>query len=309
MIYTVTLNPNLDRTLTVPQIIDNEVLRATQVQLDWGGKGLNVSRALKALGGESIVLGFCGGPAGAVLTDGLHALDIPTRFVPIANETRTCTVIAEAGSERHIKVNEPGPTTSPDELAALVNLIMETASPGDYWTLNGSLPPGVPAGFYASLIEPIQNRGARVCLDTSGAALKLGCAAHPFLIKPNRVEAAAASGIDIRTAADARRAADAFLQQGVQWVALSLGEEGLLLASHGESAWARPPKVTIQGPTGAGDASLAGLLWAFERNLPVAEAARWGVACGTAMLPGTGVGSRQEVETIYNWTRIEMDHY
>lgn len=307
MIYTVTLNPNLDRTLTVPEIIDNEVLRATQVQLDWGGKGLNVSRALKALGGESIVLGFCGGATGAVLTDGLHALGIPTRFIPIANETRTCTVIAEAGSERHIKVNEPGPTTTPDEQAALIKLVAETALPGDYWTLNGSLPPGVPAGFYAGLIELIRSHAARVCLDTSGEALKLGCAACPFLVKPNRAEAAAATGITIRSAADAQRAADVFLQQGVQWVALSLGEEGLLLAARGESVWAKPPKVTIQGPTGAGDALLAGLLWAFEQSLPVEEVARWGVACGTAtaMLPGTGVGSRSEVEEIFKLTRVE----
>ena len=309
MIYTVTLNPSLDRTLTVPQIIENEVLRAAQVRLDWGGKGLNVSRALKALGGESIALGFCGGATGVVLIDGLHALGIPTRFIPIANETRTCTVIAESGaSGRHIKVNEPGPTTSPDEQAALLALVAETAQAGDYWTLNGSLPPGAPVGFYATLIDLVRSHGARVCLDTSGEALLLGCAAHPFLVKPNRAEASAVTGIDIRSAADAQRAVDVFLQQGVQWAALSLGEEGLLLASRGESAWAKPPEIAIQGPTGAGDALLAGLLWAFERSLPVEEVARWGVACGAAaaMLPGTGVGSRSEVEAIYDLTRVAI---
>ena len=167
MIYTVTLNPTLDRSMTVAEIVFNDVLRASQVRLDWGGKGLNVSRALKALGGESVAMGFCGGATGKQLEDGLHALGIPTHFVTIANETRSTVFIAESASERHIKVNEIGPTIQPAELDALLKRVADTVQPGDYWTLNGSLPPGVAADTYAGLTGIIQGCGAHACLDAS----------------------------------------------------------------------------------------------------------------------------------------------
>ena len=300
MIYTVTLNPTLDRSLTVAEIVFNDVLRASQVRLDWGGKGLNVSRALKALGGESVAMGFCGGATGKQLEDGLHALGIPSRFVAIANETRSTVFIAESGSERHIKVNEIGPTIQPAELDALLKLVAETVQPGDYWTLNGSLPPGVPTDVYARLIDLIQARRAFACLDTSGEALRLGCQAKPYLVKPNRLEAETVYGTAVCTEADAQAALSAFLKQGVSLVALSMGADGLLLGSSSEAVWAKAPPVIIQGPTGAGDALLAGLLWALPRGLSLEESACWGAACGTAaaLLPGTAVGTLAEVEAL-----------
>jgi len=117
MIVTVTLNPGPDRTLTVPAFAYDRVLRATSLRLDWGGKGLNVSRALKVLGTASVATGFAGGYAGQMITDGLESLGIATDFVPIAGETRTNTVIIEEGTDRYIKVNEAGPTVRPEELA------------------------------------------------------------------------------------------------------------------------------------------------------------------------------------------------
>jgi 1-phosphofructokinase family hexose kinase len=306
VIYTVTLNPTLDRTLTVAEIVFNDVLRASQVRLDWGGKGLNVSRALKALGGESVVMGFCGGATGKQLEDGLHALDIRTHFTHIENETRSTVFIAEVGSERHIKVNEIGPLVSPVEQAALLRLVTETAQPGDYWTLNGSLPPGAAADIYARLTAIVQERGGRACLDSSGEALRLGCQAKPYLVKPNRVEAEALCGFTIQSREDALRAAQVFLELGVGLVALSLGGDGLLLAAPSVAAWAKPPQVTIQGPTGAGDALLAGLLWAFQSGASFEDAARWGAACGTAaaLLPGTAVADRAGVESVFSVTQI-----
>jgi 1-phosphofructokinase family hexose kinase len=300
VIYTLTLNPTLDRTLTVAEIVFNDVLRASQVRLDWGGKGLNVSRALKALGIESTAVAFSGGATGQLLEDGLHALGIPTHFIPIASETRNTVFIAEANSERHIKVNEIGPTIRPEEQTALFRLVEESVRPGDFWTLNGSLAPGIGSDIYARLIDLIQSCGARACLDASGEALRLGCAAKPYLVKPNRTEAETACGIAIRSEDDVLHAAQTLLGQGVTLAAISVGEEGLLLASISQIVWAKPPRVTIQGPTGAGDALLAGLLYALVCNLPLGEVARWGTACGTAaaLLPGTGVGSRVEIEAL-----------
>jgi len=320
MIVTVTPNPVLDRTLTVPRIVFNEVMRATSSRLDWGGKGFNVSRALQALGVESVAMGFVGGATGQMLERGLRDLGIATDFVHIAGETRTNIVVTDVGAEQYVKVNEAGPTVQAQELAAFLDRARERVRPGDIWVLSGSLPPGVPPDFYAQLIALLQARGAKALLDSSGEPLRLGCAAGPYLIKPNAVEAEEVTGREISSDAGALGAVEFFLHQGIELVALSLGAEGLLLASKLCTVWARPPRVRARNPVGAGDALLAGIAWALacpepaegwsrrERGLHLEEMARWGVASGTAaaIREGVGVGARAEVEALYEQVRLEQ---
>jgi 1-phosphofructokinase family hexose kinase len=301
MIVTVTPNPVLDRTLTVLRIVFNEVVRATASRLDWGGKGFNVSRALQALGVESVAMGFVGGATGQMLERGLRDLGIATDFVHIAGETRTNIVVTDVGAEQYVKVNEAGPTVQAQELAAFFDQTRERVRPGDIWVLSGSLPPGVPLDFYAQLIALVQARGAKALLDSSGEPLRLGCMAGPYLVKPNAVEAEEVTGREIGSDADALGAAEFFLCQGIELVALSLGADGLLLASKQQTVWARPPRMRARNPVGAGDALLAGIAWAMERGLPLEEMARWAVATGTAaaVREGVSVGTRAEVETLY----------
>ncbi len=307
MIVTVTLNPCLDRTLTVPHLSLNEVLRASAVRLDWGGKGFNVSRALPALGAESLAMGLVGGATGERLERGLASLGIATDLVAIAGETRTNTVVAEAGSERYLKVNEPGPAVQAGELAAFLDRAGARIRRGDLWILSGSLPRGMPADVYARLVRRVQAAGARALLDASGEPLRQGCAAGPYLVKPNAVEAAEVTGRVIRSEADARDAARRLLGQGVEVVALSLGADGLLLAAGQQMVRARPPRIQARTPAGAGDALLAGLAWALERGLSLVEMAGWGVAAGTAAArnEGVGPGTRAEVEALYPQVEIE----
>lgn len=305
-IYTVTLNPGLDRTLSVPAIQENSVLRATTSRLDWGGKGFNVTRALQALGVESIALGLVGGFTGQMVAQGLADLDITTDFVQIPGETRTNTVIEETSSGRYIKVNEAGPTIKAASLNALRERIRSHLAPGSYWALCGSLPPGAPPELYAHLIKSIQSSGALACLDASGEALRLGLAAAPFLVKPNAEEAAEMTGIAITDVESAWRAAARFLKLGARCVALSLGAEGLLLTNGEQRILARPPQVKVQTLVGVGDALLAGLLYALHQGLPLPDVARWGVAAGTAaaMTPGVGVGTLAEVSALVDQVRL-----
>jgi 1-phosphofructokinase family hexose kinase len=345
VIVTVTPNPGLDRTLTVPRIVFNQVMRATASRLDWGGKGLNVSRALQALGVESVATGFIGGATGHMLERGLRDVGISTDFVPVAGETRTNTVITwakstpsraeglsagpsarlragtDADAYRYVKVNEPGPTVRAEEVAAFFDRARERVRPGDIWVLCGSLPPGVPPDFYAHLTALVQASGAQALLDSSGEALRLGCTASPHLVKPNLVEAEEATGQKISSDADALTAAESFLRQGIELVALSLGADGLLLASKELAVWARPPHVQARNPVGAGDALLAGIASALagpstplrtgpehsrrEPVLPLEEIARLGVAAGTAAAVREGVsfGTRAEVEALYEQIR------
>jgi 1-phosphofructokinase family hexose kinase len=300
VIVTVTPNPSLDRTLTVPRISFDEMMRASGSRLDWGGKGFNVSRALQALGTGSVATGFLGGATGQMLAQGLRELSIAADLVPIAGETRTNTVIVETETGRYLKVNEPGPNVRPEELSAFLQQARARIKPGDLWILSGSLPPALPPDFYAQLVVLVQGGGARALLDASGEPLRLGCAAGPYLAKPNAIEAEELTCRPIGSEADALGAARFFLQQGVEVVALSLGAEGLLLASGQEAVRARPPRVRARNPVGAGDALLAGLAWAIEQGLSLAEMARWGVAAGTAAAMGEGVsaGGLAEVQAL-----------
>lgn len=307
MIVTVTPNPVLDRTLTVPHIVVNEMVRATASRLDWGGKGFNVSRALQSLDAESVAMGFVGGAAGGLLERGLSDMGVRTDFVHIAGETRTNIVIAESDATRYVKVNEAGPAVQEEELATFLGRARERVRPGDIWVLCGSLPPGIPAGFYAELIDLVQARGAKGLLDSSGEPMQVGCAARPYLVKPNAVEAGELIGHEIESDADALNAAEFLLCLGVELVALSLGSDGLLLASERQAVWARPPRVRARNPVGAGDALLAGVAWALEQGLSLGEIARWGVATGTAaaVREGVSVGTRAEVEALYGQVQIE----
>lgn len=297
MIYTVTLNPALDRELTVPALAFDEVLRATATRADVGGKGFNVSRMLAALEAESIALGFAGGRTGEALRDGLAAAGIASDFVWVDGETRTNVSIVEAEGGRHLKVNEPGPTVDSADVEALRERVRALARPGDWWVLAGSLPPGAPAGLYADLAGDLRQAGAHVALDTSGEALRLGCAARPTVIKPNASEAGELTGRTVQTAEAALDAARAI--QGVEYVALSLGAAGAVLLHAGKAWSATPPRIRERNPIGAGDSMLAGLVWGLAQN-DAPTALRWGVACGAAAAAreGTGFGSRAEVEQL-----------
>ena len=195
MIYTLTLNPAVDRELTVPDIAYDSVLRASKSQVDFGGKGFNVSRLLKGLRTPSTAVGFLGGKAGEILQDGLRALEIGTDFVWISGETRTNISIVTPAGGHYIKVNEKGPTIEPEKQTELLKKVETLARPGDWWVLAGSLPPGVPDDFYAQIIRLLNQNGAKTLLDTSGKPLRLGCQEKPYLVKPNTEEARTLTGL------------------------------------------------------------------------------------------------------------------
>lgn len=289
MIFTLTPNPSIDRSLTIDEIRFNTVLRSHKMRLDWGGKGFNVSRALNILGIETIAMGWVGGGTGKMLADGLQRLGIQTDFVWVDQDTRTNTMIIEQSGNWHIKVNEPGPPISADDIEHMYHKVEGRAKKGDLWVLSGSLPPDVPDDFYATLIELFHARGARVYLDASGEALSLGCQAAPYLVKPNLTEASQLVGFSIDTQEDAKRAALHFLRMGIGYFALTMGASGLLMASQREMVFASPPKVSIKNTIGSGDALLAGMIYAQMRDMELVEVARWGVAAGTASVENEGV--------------------
>ena len=307
MIYTLTLNPAIDRELTVPALEYDTVLRATQSRVDFGGKGFNVSRLLKGMGIANIAVGFLGGKTGEMLQDGLKALEIGTDFVWVPGETRTNVSIVTRSGGPYIKVNDQGPQVESARQQELLQKIGSLAQPGDWWVLAGSLPPGVRDDFYARIVSVLNQRQSMAVLDTSGEALRLGCAEKPYLVKPNAEEAQALTGLSMGTPAEIALMAAEIRKLGAQNVIISLGKAGALLHT-AEGTWlTHSPKIKEKNPVGAGDSMVGGLVSALTRGLALKESLGWGIASGaaTASLSGTEVGSLSLIETLLTQVRYE----
>lgn len=300
MIYTVTLNPALDRELTVPALVENEVLRATRSQVDFGGKGFNVSRMIASLGGESIAVGFVGGKSGEQLQDGLIAAGIQTEFVWLAEETRTNVSIVSNG--RYIKVNESGPTVTKTQLSILLKRIQSLAKAGDWWVLSGSLPPGVADDAYAQITAVLKKRKAHVYLDSSGTPLQMGCQAGPDWVKPNESELEALTGL-----ADPLAGTAVMQSIGAKNIAVTLGKAGCLVVTKNESWLGKSPQIEEKNPIGAGDSFVGGMVWALASKKTAVEAVQWGLACGaaTASLSGTTIGTLNQVTALKEQVDVE----
>jgi len=306
MIFTVTLNPSLDRTLSIPELNPGAIHRARLVREDLGGKGVNVSRSLRALGIPSRILGFAGGWSGERLQAGLRAEGFEVSFVEVGAEIRQNITLLDEGSGQYTKINELGPEIQAQHILALEEQIARIAQPGDLWAFCGSLPPGAPTDLYARLVQQVQKSQGLAFLDASGAALRFGMSARPFSIKVNTEEAGDLLGRNLASDTDVSWAASELQQGARRLVVLTRGAQGLVLALGAERLIAVPPKVEVRSSVGAGDAALAGLLWGVSENCDPAMLARRAVACGTAaaMQEGSGVGEAALVRELLD--KIEV---
>ncbi len=308
MIYTVTLNPASDKTLAVDRLEPGAVHRAEVVRLDIGGKGINVSRALRALGADNRVLAIIGGGTGQALKRGLLADGYRCHFIEVPGKTRQNVTLWDRHRNQYTKINELGPALNLEQSAALVSKVELLARPGDLWAICGSLPQGLPHEFYSLLIEAIQTQGARAFLDTSGPALRSAVSAMPFAVKPNLEEAAVLAAGPLARDEDIAQTIQDLLSGGLGMVVITAGKSGLYLGTHNIIVKAVPPVVQTGKTIGAGDAALAGLLWAVDDDCDPIETARRAGACGTAaaMREGTGVGDRAAIEALLEQIDIEQ---
>lgn len=302
-IYTFTANPTRDRALSVPELQPGTIHRAQVVSVDLGGKGINVSRGLHALGIDSVVLGFVAGAVGHAFREGLTALGIAHDFIEVDGETRQNITLYDEATGVYTKFNEPGSPVRSEHLDQLYAQAQQLTQPGDIWVLSGSLPPGAPTDLYAQLIERVQARGGRALLDSSRQALAAGLAAKPFGVKPNSEETADILERQLTSDADHAQAVSDLLAGGsTRIAAITRGADGLVLAVEqtDKIISAVPPQVEVKSTVGAGDATLTGIVWGLVDNCDAPEIARRAVACGTAaaMQEGTLLGDRPLIESL-----------
>ena len=302
MIATVTLNPSLDEWMQLPALRIGALNRATGFARYPGGKGINVSRVIRELGGKTLAFALAGGEDGQILRHLMNRLAIPHEFVTVGASTRNNYQIRTTAPRALTEINTAGPRVSPVVLRALERRLFQHAPAPQYVVLSGSLPPGVSPRIYQRWILRLRRLNIPSVLDASGPALQHGLRAHPWLIKPNREEAQELLERRLTGRHSLVRAVRDLLRRGAVTAILSVGRDGALMASHAlDGVWlAQSPMITVNSSVGAGDSLVGGFLVGWARRRSLLEALRLGVACGTAtvMTPGTELCHRTDVRRI-----------
>ena len=299
MIYTITLNPALDRTLWIQKVRDDVSNRILEEKSFAGGKSVDVSKVLKNLGVDNIALGFVGGFAGRELEGRLLNEGIETDFVRVSGETRTNIIIHETDTGKQLAFNARGPEIKPDELMQFIEQL-EKLPCGEVVAIGGSIPLGVSPEIYRKIINLVKKCQAKVVLDVDGEALRQGIKALPNVIKPNIHELSELAGRELNGLDDVVSAARSINQQGVEIVLVSMGAKGILLVSDGEQFLAVPPNVNVESTIGAGDSSVAGFIFGLVQGKDLKQCLIYAVAAGTAttLRQGTALCQKDDFERI-----------
>ena len=285
MILTLTPNPSLDLTYGLDELVRGGVQRAGSMTVEAGGKGINVSRNLVANGMASRAVAPVGGPSGEQFLSLVEGSGMDFVRVPVDGAVRMNVSLAEVGGVL-TKVNAAGPRLSDGELDLLLGKMAEAGRDAGWLALCGSLPPGAPADLYARAVALGREAGCRVAVDSSGPSLEVAVGEGPDLIKPNHEELADLVGRQLATLGDVLTAAREVRDGGVGAVLVSLGADGAVLIDENGALHADTPPFVPASTVGAGDALLAGFLFAGGAGGGgLVEAVAWGAAA--ARLPGS----------------------
>lgn len=303
-ITTLTLNPAIDRTVTIPGFTAGAVNRVEGTSDRPGGKGVNVAAALAEHGHAVSALGFLGRDNEAAFTAFFTERGIKDRCLRLPGATRVGIKIIDPVRNETTDINFPGLVPAPADLAALRAQIAQLS--GGWCVLAGSLPPGVPSSIYREFIDTLKARGVRTVLDSSGEALRQALKAGPDFIKPNAHELEALLGRALPAEADVIAAACELVAGGVGLVVVSRGADGACFVTADEVVTARPPSVTVRSTVGAGDAMVAGVVAARLRGLSLADTARLATAFSLSALTRAGDGLNLQAETDAFASRVQI---
>lgn len=291
VIYTVTLNPALDYLLWAPPIREGRTNRSEREEIHFGGKGINVSLVLRALGQETCALGFVGGFTGEALKAALEKEGVLCRFVALEGGMTRINVKLKTDVETEI--NARGPEVSSRELEALLAEIDQIGA-GDTLVLAGSVPGTLPGDVYCRILDRLSGKDVRVAVDAEGDVLRNTLRYRPFLIKPNRDELSLLAGRELRGEKEILAAAKDLQGRGARNVLVSLGGEGaILLAEDGKVHTARPHAIVPVNTVGAGDSMVAGFLAGCDRGPEYAL--RLGNAAGAACASALHLAQKEDV--------------
>jgi 1-phosphofructokinase family hexose kinase len=307
VIVTVTLNPAIDQTLVLDRFVAGDTLRVRSSRFDPGGKGINVSRVVRELGGESVAMGFAPGGLGRYIEQTLKSEGIECDFVHTKGETRTNITIVDETRHMQTILSDPGPETDERMVEQLLSKLRKRLKANDWLVVAGSIPPPLSPDIYAEMIAMARERWAHTVLDADGPALVAGVAAKPEIVKGNRRELERLLGRHLDDEGSTLEAAHILREMTIRTAVVTRGREGAVAESD-EGSWrSLAPRVRAVSAVGSGDAFLAGVVHSLSRGGSMEDALRLGVAAGTAavLTPGTELCHRREVDVLKPRVRVQ----
>ena len=288
-VVTVTINPAIDQTISIPNFTAGAVNRVQSSQMDAGGKGINVASFLADYGQPATVTGFLGVDNDGIFRRLFRQKKIEDRCVRIAGSTRIGVKISDMVQHRTTDINFPGQAPEPADLVRLFDILKELSADHEWFVLSGSIPAGVSASVYAQMVGVLA--GKKVVLDTSGEGFRHAVAAGPWLIKPNADELGEFVGRRLETSDAIVEVAHSLMQRhNITSVVVSMGKEGAIYVEGDETIWVVPPPVEVWSTVGAGDAMVAGTVAGKIRGLSLAECARLATAFSMTAISHIGSG-------------------
>ena len=307
MIVTVTMNPAIDKTVDLDVLEWGGLNRIKHVELDAGGKGINVSKTIHEIGGKSIATGFIAGNTGKIIRSVMDEWNIENDFIEVSGETRTNTKVFEKTGEL-TELNEPGPVVEEKDVEALLEKLESYADQNTLFVLAGSVPQGVEKDIYRKIIERVHKKGARVLLDADGELFTNALEAGPDIIKPNRVELEQYAGMDyIASEQELLLIADRLMKKGIGTVAVSMGKSGAIFLQEGYRVRCPGLRVKAHSTVGAGDAMVAALSYAWDEGMSPDDTVKMcmAVSAGAVTTIGTKPPSREVVDSLLGQVEIE----
>ena len=284
------------------KLVPEKKMRCAPLKIEAGGGGINVSKAIQELGGESLPIFPSGGRNGQQLEEILQKEHLPFKAVAVKGETRENFVATEKSTNRQYRYVMPGCELDRKQLDEIMGIL--NSLPVSFLVVSGSLPPGVPPDFLGELAEWCRSKGVKYIVDTSGDPLKKALEKGVYLLKPNLTELCSLAGKDFLQLSEIDDAAREVLQKSSsEAVVVSMGPSGALLVTREKKKRFGAPEVKKLSTVGAGDSMVAGIVWMLESGKHMEEAVRFGIACGTAATMNTGsqLFNRPDVERLYQW--------
>ena len=304
-IVTITFSPCIDKSTSISSLIPEKKLQCTSPKLEPGGGGINVARALKKLGEDAIAIFPSGGYTGKFFNHLMERENIRSKIIEIENETRENIIVLDQSINAQYRFGMPGSLLSEHEWKECLTAV-EEINDAAFIIASGSLPPGVPINIYAMLAELANKKGAKLIVDTSGEALKEAVQKGIYLLKPNLGELAFLAGVDELQPEDVVTVSKEIIERGMcEVVVISMGMAGATIVTKNFTEIITAPKVLRKSTVGAGDSMVAGIVFFLSNGKSLQEAAKFGVACGTAatMNPGTELCKKEDAFQLYEMMR------
>ena len=301
-IVTLTVNPALDKSAHFKGLVPEQKIRCDAPRFDAGGGGINASKAIARLEGESFCVFTSGGPIGSMLEDLVKKESIAFQSIKTTNWTRESFVAVDDNTNSQYRFGFPGSEISEQEKNNIFQTIQELKP--KFLILSGSLNEGLPTDFYQQIADLAKKSGSKVIVDTSGEALKKVLETGVYLIKPNVGELAKLIGVERLEMDEVVHAAQKLIEKGsAEIVVVSLGPQGAVLVTATHSEFVPAPNVVKKSTVGAGDSMVGAMVWALSQNKSLKEVVQWGVACGSAatMNEGTQLFKLEDAKRLFGW--------